>query len=134
MDNKALYRRYIQTLFNEGKLNQLAELATEDYVLNDAAPGAPKGREAIAHVVNMFRTGFPDLQIDLDELVAERDLVCARSTMRGTHQGTIFGIAPTGKKVAVPGLTMVRFRDGRVAESWVKNDVQVLMNQLGVSK
>jgi predicted ester cyclase len=79
----------------------------------------------------MFRSAFPDLNISLDELVAEGDKVAARSTMRGTHRGAIFGIEPSGKAVEVPGLTMVTIRDGRLQESWVKNDVMALMSQLG---
>jgi len=79
----------------------------------------------------MFRAGFPDLTITIEDQVAEGDLVCTRSTTHGTHHGTIFGIPPTGNTVAMPGLTLVRIVAGRVAESWVKNDVQALMSQLG---
>jgi predicted ester cyclase len=52
---------------------------------------------------------------------------------RGTHGGAIFGMSPTGKAVAVPGMTMVRITDGRPHESWAKNDVASLMKQLGAS-
>jgi predicted ester cyclase len=70
------------------------------------------------------------------ELVAEGDKVSARSVMRGTHDGPLFGIPPTHKKVEVDGLTMVTMvtvRDGRVQESWVKNDTLQMFQQLGVS-
>src|SRR5450432_3910313 len=102
--NKAVYRRFIQEAFNEGRLDALDSLLAPTYVLHDAPPGAPSGPHAVAAVVSMFRAAFPDLAITIDELVAEGDTVCARATTRGTHRGTIFGLAPTGRTVAMTGL------------------------------
>jgi predicted ester cyclase len=62
--------------------------------------------------------------------VAEGDLVCSRATTRGTHRGEFFGIPATGKSVTMAGLTMVRIVNGRLVESWVKNDVMGLMKEL----
>ena len=103
-----------------------------DYVLHGAPPNMPQGPEAIRATVKTFRTAFPDLRIELQEFVAEGDKVSARSVMHGTHDGVLFGIPPTHRKVAVDGLTMVTVRDGRVQESWVKNDTMQLFQQLGV--
>lgn len=132
--NKALYRRFIQEAFNEGRLDRLGEFLAPSYVFRDAPPGMAPGPDAIRETVTLFRAGFPDLDITLEELVAEGDKVCARSMMRGTHRGTIFGLAPTGRKVAVAGMTMVRLVEGRLVESWVKNDVTGLMAQLGAAR
>jgi steroid delta-isomerase-like uncharacterized protein len=129
--NKAVYRRFIQEVFNEGRLDALDALLSPSYVLRDAPPGSPPGPQAVAEVVRMFRAAFPDLVITIDELVAEGDKVCARATTRGTHRGPMFGLPPTGKPVTMTGLTMVRIVDGRLVESWVKNDVTGLMRQLG---
>lgn len=79
----------------------------------------------------MFRGAFPDLHITLDEVIAEGDFVAGRSTARGTHRGEFMGMQSTGKSISMPTLTMVRLRDGKIAESWVKNDVTALMRQLG---
>ena len=128
--NKAIYRRFLQEVFNEGRLDKL-ELLSPSYVFHDAPPGTPKGPEAIKQVVTMFRGAFPDLKITIEEMVAEGDKVCARATTRGTHQGPIFGIPATEKAVTMTGLTMVTITDGRLVESWVKNDVMGLMKQLG---
>ncbi len=129
--NKAIYRRFIQEVFNEGQLDKLDELLSPAYVFHDAPPGTPEGPEAIRQVVTMFRNAFPDLTITFEDQIAEGDKVCSRTTTRGTHKGTIFGIPPTGKTITMPGLTLVTIADGRVKESWVKNDVLGLMNQLG---
>lgn len=128
--NKAVYRRFIQEVFNEGRLDALDSLLSPNYVLHDPPPGAPPGPQAVAAVVAMFRAAFPDLTIEIEELVAEGDQVCARATTRGTHRGTIFGLAATGRTVMMTGLTMVRIVDGRLVESWVKNDVAGLVRQL----
>jgi hypothetical protein len=64
--------------------------------------------------------------------VAENDYVCSRTMMCGTHRGDLFGILATGNPVAVSGMNMVQVVDGRLGESWLKNDFMGLMNQLGV--
>jgi len=129
--NKQIYTRYIEEAFNRGNLSVLDELLDPDYVYRDAPPGTPEGPAAIRQVVTMFRTGFPDVEITLDQLVAEGDYVCARATTRGTHRGLIFGLEPTGNAVTMKGMTMVRIANGKIVESWVKNDVAGLMAQLG---
>jgi len=128
--NKAQYRRFIDVIFNEGRIDQLPEFVTSNYVLHDGPPGTPPGAEAIRQIVTQFRAAFPDLKITIEDQVAEGDKVCSRATTRGTHRGTMFGIPPTGRAVAMSGLTLVRFVDGRVSDSWVKNDVAGLMAQL----
>jgi predicted ester cyclase len=130
--NKQIYRRFIQEIFNEGRLDRLAEFTAPNYQVREAPPGSPPGADAVKQIVTMFRTGFPDLNIVIEELIGEGDWIAARATSHGTHHGTIFGVAPTGRKIAVTGLTMVRIIDGKLTESWVKNDVPALMAQLGV--
>lgn len=131
--NKALYRRFIDEVFNHGRIEKLGEFLAPNYVFRDAPPGAPNGPESVAGVVKMFRAAFPDLVVAIDEQMAEGDRVCSRATTRGTHRGALFGIQPTNKAVAMTGLTLVRVADGRLVESWVKNDVIGLLKQLGAT-
>jgi predicted ester cyclase len=130
-ENKAVYRRFIQEVFNEGSLDKLDEFLAPGYAIKDAPPGTPPGAKGVRSVVTMFRGAFPDLAITLDEVVGESDTVVARSTLRGTQRGAIFGIEPSGKTVAMTTLTLVHIVDGRLLESWVKNDMAALMRQLG---
>ncbi len=129
--NKTIYQPYIQQVFNQGQLNVLDQILSPSYVYHEAPLGTLPGTKGIKQVVSMFRAAFPDLEITIDDQVAENDKVCSRATTRGTHQGEIFGIPATGKVVTITGLTMVRIVDGLIVESWVKNDVMGLMNQLG---
>ena len=103
------------------------------YVYRDAPPGTAPGPQVIRDVVTMFRAAFPDLEITIEDQVAEGDKVASRTTMHGTHRGAIFGIQPTGNTVSVPGLTMVTVRDGLIQESWVRNDGNILMAQLNAT-
>ena len=129
--NKEFYRCFIQEVFNEGRLDKLDSFLSPSYIYRDAPPGTPSGAEGIKQIVSMFRTAFPDLKITIEHQVADNDYVCSRTITRGTQKGDVFGISATGKAVTVPGLTMVHIVDGRLAESWVKNDVIGLLNQLG---
>jgi predicted ester cyclase len=95
--NKAVYRRFIQEVFNEGRLDMLDEVLSRSYVYHEAPPGTPPGPEGIKQIVPMFRAAFPDLNITIDDQVAEGDKVCSRVTMRGTHRGVFVGIPATGK-------------------------------------
>jgi steroid delta-isomerase-like uncharacterized protein len=129
--NKAIYRRYIQQVFNEGRIDLLDDLLAPSYVYHEAPSGTLLGAEGIKQVVSMLRDAFPDLEITIDDQIAEGDQVCSRATTRGTHQGEIFGIPATGEVVTMTGMTIVRIVEGRITDSWVKNDVMGLMNQLG---
>jgi predicted ester cyclase len=79
-----------------------------------------------------FRTAFPDIQIAVEEVIAEGDHIAFRSTMRGTHNGELLGIAPTGKQVAVGLIDVIRVKDGKFAEQWGGPDLFDLLRQLGV--
>jgi steroid delta-isomerase-like uncharacterized protein len=129
--NKAVYRRFIQEVFNEGRLDMLEQLLSPSYIYQDAPPGTPPNAEGIKQVVANARTAFPNLKVVIGDLVGEGDKVCARLTTSGTHKGVFFDIPPTGKTISMKGMTMIHFVDGRMAASWVLNDVMGLMNQLG---
>ena len=129
--NKALYRRYLEECFNAGRVELLDELLAPSYEFHDAPPGLAPGIEGVRQTIRMFHAAFPDLKITIEDLVAEGDKVCARAVTRGTHSGQpMMGIAPSAKKFAMRGMTMVRIHNGRITDSWVSNDVLGLMNQL----
>ncbi len=82
--NKAIYQRYIQQVFNQGQLDVLDQILSPSYVYHEAPPGTLLGTEGIKQVVSMFRTAFPDLEITIDDQVAENDKVCSRHNTRDT--------------------------------------------------
>lgn len=129
--NKSTYRRFIKEVFNEGRLEAVEQYLSPNYVFHGAPAGTTPGRDGVKQIVSAFRAAFPDLEISIEDQVAEDDKVCSRVTTHGTHKGNLFGVAPTGRSITMTGLTMVHVVGGRITESWVKNDVIGLLNQLG---
>ncbi len=132
-ENKALARRVIDEMFNKGNLDLADEVFAHDYVDHDPAmPEDIHGPEGFKEFVGMYRSAFPDLHVELEEQLAEGDLVATRWTATGTHEGDLMGIAPTGNRVTLPGMEIVRFSGGKLAEGWEGYDSMLMMQQLGV--
>ena len=77
---------------------------------------------------------FPNWHTTIEDLIAEGDKVVVRMTQRGTHQGTFFGLAATGKQVTVAGIAIFRLRDGQIVEEWLLTDQLNAMQQLGAKE
>jgi predicted ester cyclase len=77
-----------------------------------------------------FRDAFPDVSVEIDELVAEGDRVAVATTFTGTHEGELMGVSPTGRRVSVTGIDMVRVAGGRIVEHRGLTDIVGLMRQL----
>jgi predicted ester cyclase len=75
---------------------------------------------------------FPDLHVQLDDMVADGDKLVSRYTVHGTHDGELMGIPPTGKQVSIGGIAIDRFEDGQSVEHWEVFDQMGMMQQLGV--
>jgi len=79
---------------------------------------------------DVLRPAFPDLRVEVHDQIAEGDKVATRKTIRGTHQGPLLGIAPTGKQVAIEVIDVIRLRDGQYVEHWGINTLSVVLAQL----
>lgn len=80
-----------------------------------------------------FRTAFPDLQLTIADEIAAGDKVVQRLTATGTHRGPFMGIPPTGKRVTMSSIEIMRVAGGRIAEHWDEFDVAGVLQQLGVA-
>jgi steroid delta-isomerase-like uncharacterized protein len=133
--NKAIVRRFYEEIFSQGKLELAAELFTADYVNHDSGspPGGwPHGPEGIHTVVGMYRSAFPDTQFTIDDQIAEGDRVVTRWSARGTNNGSLMGMPPSGRPISITGISIERFVDGKMAETWVNFDALGMMQQIGV--
>lgn len=130
-ENKALVRRMEEELFNKRNLAAIDEFIGPDYVLRTAPEGTPTGRDGVREYIAMYLTGFPDLRITIDELLAVNDKVIGRFTFTGTHGEELFGLAPTQRQVRVRQIAIYRIEGGRVVEEWESSDQLGLMQQLG---
>ena len=130
-EHKAVVRRFVEAVQNEGDLSVLDELAAPGYINQSAPAAVPADREGLKQLTAMFRRAFPDGRMTIEDMVAEGDRVATRKTFRGTHQGELMGIQPTGKAIAIGLIDIVRLVDGKVVESWSAADDLGLLQQLG---
>ena len=124
-------RRYIEEVINKGNFFVLDELVHPDYVF-----GSPSeelhGLDGLKGFIGMFRTAFPDLKVQVDDLATEENKTVTCFTLTGTHQGDLMGIPATGKPVNVHGMILSRFKAGKIIEEWEVLDQLAMFQQLGV--
>ena len=130
--NVTLVRRAFDEVASQGKLDVVDEIIAPDFVRHDLA-GTPDvvGVEGVKRMMAGLRTAFAGLQLTLESVVAQDDMVVARFTGRGTHQGPFQGIAPTGKQVTWAGINIYRIAGGKIAETWQLSDTLGILRQLG---
>jgi predicted ester cyclase len=133
-ENKALARRELREIFaSDGNLDAAEEIYAPNYVSHQPAGDEDlRGPEAIKQFAAGVREAFPDLEITIEDQIAEGDKVVTRFRTRGTHQGELWGIAPTGKEVELENMSMCRIEGGKMAEEWPAPDRLGMMQQLGV--
>ena len=90
-----------------------------------------RGPEDVKQFLRQYREAFPDLEITIEEQIAEGDKVVTRWASRGIHQGEFRGIAPTSNEVRLTGIGIFRFSEGKVVESWDNFDQLGMLQQLG---
>lgn len=131
VEPERVMRRFIDEVLNAANPGGLPELVHPEYV--HRAPGEElRGRDALAGLLRGYRTAFPDLRIEADELLCAGDTTVLSFTLTGTHRGDLLGYPPTGHPVRVHGMVRSRFRDGRIAEEWEILDRLSLFEQLGL--
>lgn len=131
-ENKALYRRWFDEVVPTGDLGLADQLLAPDYRLHFPGLPGPVDRDGHKQMLMAFRTGFPDWEESVDDVIAEGDKVVLRVTGRGTHTGDFQGIPATGRQVTATGIGIARITDGRIAEAWAAYDALGLLQQLGV--
>jgi serine phosphatase RsbU (regulator of sigma subunit) len=118
-ENKAIFRRYIEEVWNQTNLEVADEIFDRYLSHQPDGPALERGPEDVKRFVGEFRAAFPDFRISIDDQIAEGDKVMVRATIRGTHQREFRGMAPTGKEIEERGFSVFRFsEEGKVVESW----------------
>jgi steroid delta-isomerase-like uncharacterized protein len=131
-ENKACGRQFFEA-FDQRKFDDLARLLAPGEVAH--LPGAPQPLDWPAHrqFASAFVEAFPDCYHVIEDQVADADNVVTRVTFKGTHQGPLMGIPPTGCQIAMGGISWFRIVDGLIAEEWTHFDRLGMMVQLGVA-
>jgi len=124
-------RRFVQFI------NTAEEKLGEELIAPDAEFYVPFQSEPLVgpagwlKAVEVMRGGFPDVQWTLEELVVEGEKVAARYTMRGTHEGTFFGVPATGKQIAIQTMNFYAMANGKIVGERGQPDLLGLMQQIG---
>jgi len=125
---RSMYER-----INAGDLNGFVALLADDFVEHEEIPGLTPTKEGVLEYFRLLRTAFPDLRMDVEDLIASHDKTVARVRVTGTHNGEFMGVPPTGTPVEVQIIDIMRFDDaGLDCEHWGVADMLSLMQQLGV--
>jgi steroid delta-isomerase-like uncharacterized protein len=129
-DAKAVIRRWVEA-WNAQDLDAAEELLEPEFVRHDANLPDVVGPQAERQLIAGNLAAFPDLHFEIEQLIAEGDLVAARYRVQGTHQGEFLGIPGTGRPVIIQAVESYRLTDGKLAEQWVVMDALGLLQQLG---
>ncbi|SKC74330.1 ester cyclase [Paraburkholderia hospita] len=129
--NKQVMHRFVEFI-NTANKELAEELVSREAVFHVPGRSEPvRGPEGYLDIIGMMRSGFPDIQWSLEEMIAENDKVAARFIMHGTHQGAFFGVPPTGKKIQVQAMNIYRLKDGKFVEERGQPDLLSLLQQIG---
>jgi predicted ester cyclase len=132
VDIKQSHRRMFEEAWGKGNLAVFDEICDRGFRGHDPVTGdtdLAKERE----LCRMYRTAFPDITCTLLGSYADNETVVTHWRMSGTHRGALMGVEPTGGRVTVEGISIGKFRSGKLAESWTQWDGLGLLRQLGIA-
>jgi steroid delta-isomerase-like uncharacterized protein len=132
-ENKAVVRRWFEEVWNQGNDSVVDELMAPGAVLYGLGPEM-RGPAAFKPFHAAYRNAFPDVRIEVEDVIAEGDMVALRWTATATHRGDGLGIPATNQKVRFSGMGMARIQGGQLVEGFNLYDEMGLMKQLGVVK
>jgi predicted ester cyclase len=132
VDMKQISRRILEEGFGKGNLAAFDELCAEDFRSHDPVMG-DSDRLGAKQSCKSYRSAFPDLKPLILSSHVDGDCCITRWKMTGTHDGELMGFEPSGVHCTVEGITIDRYKGGKIAESWTQWDALGLMRQIGVS-
>jgi len=129
--NKVAVRRFNKEVIEDGSVQSFEELMDKQFINHSAPAGMDNGPQGMIHTFNnVLRPAMPDIKVTIYEQVGEGDLVTTRKNISGTQTGMLMGIAPTGKKVSIDVIDIVRIKNGKYFEHWGINTLPSALAQL----
>lgn len=130
-ESKAVVRRFFDEGVNSRTIEAIQGLLAPNYM--NYFPGAPEpiSGEGFIQAAGAMFTAFPDMQVEIHEMIAEGDAVATRYTMHGTHKGSFQGIPATGKRISIPGTAVHHVRNGKIVDDYPGFDALAIMQQIG---
>ena len=131
MDHSEIVRQ-MYALVSAGDIDGFGDHLADDVIENETLPGFEPSKEGVKQFFTMNRAAFPDLRMEVQDLIASGGKVVVRGRFTGTHEGDFMGMPATGRSVDVQVIDILRFNDeGKVAEHWGLFDELRMMQQLG---
>ena len=130
--NKKITYLEVEKLWNEGNLDIADQVYAPDQILHFRGESFRFGPAEAKKVVSTWLKAFPDFKFKIEDILAEGNKVAVRYVFTGTHKGIFWGIAPTGKKIKVSQMNIVRFENGKMVEAWEDYDEYGMKIQLGI--
>jgi steroid delta-isomerase-like uncharacterized protein len=130
MNNKEIIKRFSEELWHNHNFDVIDETFHKDAIIHSPF-NIKQGRLTMHDAAHKWLESFPDLEITINDLIAEDDKVVARWTAHGTHMGSFFETNPTHNEVTYSGVTTFEFKHGKVAEYWALVDMNAILAQLG---
>jgi steroid delta-isomerase-like uncharacterized protein len=131
-DNIAATERLGEAV-NSGSLSALHEVFAPTVIDRDPASDQRPGPEGFIQFFTGFRAAFPDLNVSVEQLVADEDNVAIAYSITGTHQGDFLGVPATGQQIKARGVQIARFENGQIVERWGSSDQLGILQQIGVN-
>lgn len=132
MTNEQVVRDACRVIWTEGDMDRVGEFYAEDFVADYPRTDWGSGVQGVRALAEGIRESFPDYREQIDELIVADDLVVVRLTIRGTHNGPLPNLPPTGKAVVINDVTIIRVRDNKIVEQRGLSDHFALYQQLGL--
>jgi steroid delta-isomerase-like uncharacterized protein len=129
--NKQLVRRWFDEVWNQQKPDAITRLMAGDAVAHTLSNPPITGPQQFIEYQKAFLGAFADLKMVVDDLIEEEDTVVARWRAIGTLTGHGIGLTPTGKRMEIMGITIVRVHNGQITEGWDCYDTLGMHQQLG---
>ncbi|MGD9118496.1 MAG: ester cyclase [Dehalococcoidia bacterium] len=129
-ENKAIFRRVIDEVFNNKDMSVLPELVSPNYVYHGAF-GDAKGSEGLSEIISAYHNAFPDIHATIDEMVAEGNTVACRISIQGTFKGEMMGMAPTGRQLNQVEGVFIHFENGKEVEVFPFSDGITFFSAIG---
>ena len=131
---KAIYHRFFEGAWHSDTPGEIVDqIMVEDFVDHTPVPGQIPGREGNKWWVRTVRAGFPDIHGTAEPMISDGEYVGFVIQQEGTHTGEFLGIPPTGKRIKIQGVDIVRISDeGKMTDGWATFDILSVLSQLGV--
>jgi steroid delta-isomerase-like uncharacterized protein len=131
--NKVVARRLADEVFSRGNMKTFDEIFADQYINHTMpVPGVPGTKAGFRQVVLATREAFPDVQVEVQDVVAEGEFAVFHDVVRATSRGAFMGIPPSGRRLEWTEIHFLRIADGRIVEHWANFDQVGILRQLGV--